>query len=270
TSISFPTCAHVCVGSSANGRPPSPTVPSPGCNIPSARRINVVLPAPFNPTTATISPGSRRNVRSNTPAALPSTRATPSNASTSLTAQHVQGCIEHGAESSLLRLPPVQQGHAQAGAHGTRGHPRLKVVHISLGQRLRENGDCLVAVAFDRAGQGGRVSDDAQDLSQELGALGIDLSPRLPDPLSKSPHRRLTSGTGCHPCGNAWIERILQQQGLLGREVPEQRHLTDLRTRGDLGGSRSVISTLGKQLQCGSLQRRVRPVPSLHTFNVSD
>src|SRR5699024_2997554 len=269
TSISFPTRAHVRVGSSAKGRPPSRTVPSSGRSIPSARRINVVLPAPFNPTTATISPGSSRNVRSNTPAPLPSTRVTPSNASTSLATQHVQGCIEHDPDLSLLRLRPVQQGHTQAGDHGIRGHLRLKVVYASLEQLLREDGDCPLAVAFDRAGQGGRVSDDAQNLSQELGALGIDLSPRLPDPLTKGPHRRFTSGTGCHPFGNERIERIVEQHGLFGREVPEQRHLTDVRTRGDLGGSRSVISNLGKQLQCGSPQRLVRPVPSLHIFNVS-
>src|SRR5699024_5735012 len=70
-------------------------------SIPIARRISVVLPAPFSPTRATISPGSTRNVKPATHAPPRNLKLTSVKSSTCLTAQHIRGVTQTIVEGAL-------------------------------------------------------------------------------------------------------------------------------------------------------------------------
>src|SRR5690625_1797521 len=173
-------------------------VPRWGRRDPSASRISVVLPAPFNPISATISPGSTWNVRSDTPAPPRNVRVTFSNWSTSVTSQRVQRCTERGVQRSLLRLRPVQQRGAETRDDGGRCHSRLFLARTTVDQRTHEDSDGFLTVAFDRSAQRRCFRDDPQSLTQLFCVLSTQVCPRLPDPLRKRTHAGLVNGACAH------------------------------------------------------------------------
>jgi hypothetical protein len=89
----------------------------------------------------------------------------------------------------------------------------------------------------------------------ELGVIGVlQLRPcseqTAPDLLDDRQIIRLDG----HRVSNGRIIRIVDHHQLLGRKVPEERHLRDPSCGGDIGDGRLVVAAIGEQPQSLPLQ----------------
>jgi len=70
------------------------------------------------------------------------------------------------------------------------------------------------------------------------------------EPLA-DPHQGRESGRrGGHGSRDRRIEAVVKDDGILRREVPEERHVTDAGLPGDLLDGGRVVPLLGEQPEC--------------------
>ena len=172
--------------------------------------------------------------------------------------EDVEGAKQHVRKRLFVVVrAPVQECGGECAHDGAGGDSG-----VGLGGVLREDGgqDLLRGsrVGPHAAREAGCPPEDSDPLPHLLLVGQGDPADGFAQAAAGSRQRLEESRLRGHGGAELRVERVLEDHGVLGGEVSEERHLADPSRTGDLLDGSRVEPVLGEEVECHPLQARVR------------